>query len=78
MKTKLEINLKPFKTPNFILEQKTGGMQTDDNPRSFELKMFDARTLEKMCEEFTDAVFRKAGKRRPPQNEAEFVPLKKN
>ena len=69
MKTSIEINLKPFYVPNFVIAidparpREEGFVET----RSFALSELDPVTLEKMCEAFTTGIFKKAGKQRPPQ-----------
>ena len=62
MKTKIEVKLKSFSIPNFVLiddDHKT----TTGEDRTLPLSMIDSLTLEKMCEEFTNSVFRKAKKK---------------
>ena len=36
-------------------------------PTAFPIVALDAETLERLCDDFRDEVFRMAGKRRPPQ-----------
>ena len=65
----IEVKLKPFSVPNFVI------VEVESNPRQegfkespkYSLSDLDANTLEKLCEEFTVEVFKKAGKQRPPQ-----------
>jgi hypothetical protein len=69
MKATIEVKLKPFQVPNFVLTEtapkpRQEGIQ--EAPK-YALEELDAETLEKLCDEFTDAVFKKAGKRRPPR-----------
>lgn len=73
MKVNLEIKLKPWVTPNFVCEvgkddpaiqgeiEEVNCINVD---RKFHVSELDSAALEKMCEEFTDAVFKKAKKRR--------------
>lgn len=69
MEATIKIKLKPFTVPNFVCvagheaHREEGFVQS----KTFALSELDAVTLEKMCEEFTCAVFDKAGKQRPPQ-----------
>lgn len=69
MEATIKIKLKPFNVPNFVslagpeLHAGEGFVQSN----TFALSELDAVTLEKMCDEFTRAVFEKAGKQRPPQ-----------
>jgi hypothetical protein len=64
MKATLEMELKPFGTPNFAVAERH---EPGDDERSFPLSLLDPYTLERMCDEFRTAVFKKAGKQRPPQ-----------
>jgi len=68
MKAKLDVELKPFNVPNFVI---IGSLLRPEGERDkFEngiaISNVSAEALEKLCEEFTDAVFKKAGKQRPP------------
>lgn len=64
MKASLEVVLKPFTTPNFVLmETKVSG-----EPASVPLSVVDASTLDRLCDKFRDEVFRKAGKEQPPRS----------
>lgn len=69
MKAQLEVTLKPFIVPNFvILEQpprsrEEGFKEADKVP----LSSLDPITLEKLCSDFTNEIFKKAGKTRPPR-----------
>jgi len=65
VKSKIEVELKPFNIPNYaIMERHEPG----DDERSFPLSMIDANTLDRMCDAFRDAVFNKAGKQQPPRD----------
>ena len=68
MKAKLEVELKPFQVPNFVIADRPA--RTREEGVVFEsaipLSDISAETLEKLCDKFTDAVFAKAGKQRPP------------
>lgn len=69
MKAAIEVKLKPFRVPNFVLaeaEAKPRQAGMTESPK-YALRELDAGTLETLCEEFTRSVFEKAGKRRPPQ-----------
>jgi hypothetical protein len=66
----IKIKVKPFTVPNFVVREvvarpRQEGVKFDDS--GIPLSDLDAYTLEEMCEEFTNAVFAKAGKQRPPQ-----------
>ncbi len=70
MKATIEVKLKPFQVPNFVLTEaeakpRQEGMQ--EVPK-YSLAELDAETLEKLCDEFVISVFKKAGKQQPPKN----------
>ncbi len=68
MKVNIELNIKPFRTPNFVsLEKSEDGEDTPGIP----IKQLDAETLDRLCEHFTKDIFRKAGKQRPEKVYAE-------
>lgn len=66
MKTAIEVKLKPFTVPNYVI------VDADPVPRQegfqeapkYALKDLPAETLEALCEVFTEGVFKKAGKQR--------------
>lgn len=67
MKANLEVELKPFIVPNnVIIEPKKGYGDQSEASTIIPLIGLDPRTLDKLCEEFRDAVFKKAGKQQPP------------
>ncbi len=68
MKIKYEIELKSFSVPNFVIPvAKPGQRQDGFHPREgIPLSEIDADVLWRLCREFTDAVFKKAGKHQPP------------
>ena len=68
MKAKLEIELKPFAVPNFVLVERTQSAIEHgvEEPSTLHLSELDADTLDRLCYEFRVAVFQKAGKRLPP------------
>lgn len=63
MKTKIEVDLQPFSTPNFVVvhEHDTGKERA-----SIALAEIDSVTLDALCREFRTAIFEKAGKEQPP------------
>lgn len=72
MKVTLQVELQPFQTPNFVLavpkpRKREEGMK---EATSYPLSDLDALTLHKLCEQFRDEVFRKAGKEQPPRDAA--------
>lgn len=69
MKTKIEVELQPFSVPNYVLtvqepRPKQDGIQ--ETPK-YHLSELSPETLDRLCDEFRDAVFEKAGKRKPPR-----------
>ena len=70
MKVTIELQVQPFSVPNFILTEPVPGARQDgfkESP-SYPLSDFDAVTLQRMCDEFTAEIFRKAGKNPPPKD----------
>lgn len=67
MKVNIEIRLKPFRVPNFVLADKDSADPSNDT--KFALADLDANTLEALCEDFTREIFRKAGKERPERDQ---------
>ena len=68
MKAKIEITLKPFIVPNYVVT--SGNRLRGDEiceDRKFHLKELDPVTLEKLCDDFKKEVFKKAEKPPPPQ-----------
>ena len=70
MKTMIEIELQPFMVPNYVLtvqppHPKQDGIQ--ETPK-YSLADLDPNTLDRLCDEFRDAVFKKAGKTQPPRD----------
>ena len=62
MKAKIEIELKPFSLPNFILIE---GSERDGD--SIPISALDPYQLEMMCKDFRDRLFKHAGVNFPPQ-----------
>lgn len=64
MKTKIELDVKLWAPPNFVLiHNPDKGAQELSVP----ISLIDEYTLERLCDEYRDEVFKKAGKHRPPQ-----------
>lgn len=63
MKVQLEFEIKPFTTPNDVRRLRNA-MPTED-AEGISLSDLDAQTLDRLCDQFRDDVFRKAGKTRP-------------
>ena len=59
---KIQIELRPFQTPNYAVEVMKPGRRQDGikEPRSHPLSDLPDDVLEAMCAEFRDEVFRKA------------------
>ena len=68
MKATLQVELQPFQTPNFVRAVAKPGKREDgiQEAPSYPLSDLDPLTLDKLCNEFRDEVFRKAGKEQPP------------
>ncbi len=70
MKTTIEIKLKPFKVPDFVLVDECRKRRQEGfvESRTFNLSEIDECTLSKMCNDFRNEVFKKAGKNPPPES----------
>lgn len=69
MKVSMEIELQPFTVPNYVLTAPKIGRREDgfvELPK-YRLEDLDSRTLDRLCNEFRDAVFMKARKEQPPR-----------
>jgi len=64
MEVNVKIKVKPFRVPNFVLADKQSSDPSNDT--KFALADLEPEVLEALCEEFTNEVFIKAGKQRPP------------
>lgn len=66
----LQVELQPFQTPNFVRVAGKPGLKQegvqDMQGQCFPLSDLDPETLDRLCRDFRDEVFRKAGKERPP------------
>ena len=70
MQVKMELDLLPFSTPNYVLVKMPPGKREDgfkEGPK-FHLRELDSLTLAKLCDDFRDEVFKKAEKEQPPQS----------
>ena len=67
MKTSIEVNIKPFNVPSFVIPEVPAGKKEDgfEPTEGIPLSALDPVTLEKLCDEFRDNVFRRAGKQQP-------------
>lgn len=66
MKATIEVRLRPFIVPNFVIAESDTAAAKDDGV-SYPLTAIDAETLDRMCSEFRDAVFKKASRQQPPR-----------
>lgn len=62
MKAKVEIEVRPFTTPNFVILKADQG---DATSASVALSALDESTLSSMCDQFRADVFKSAGKTDP-------------
>ncbi len=70
MKITIEIKLKPFYVPNFVRIDEYRSLRQEGLVESgtFRLSEIDECTLSKMCNDFRNEVFKKAGKNPPPES----------
>jgi hypothetical protein len=69
MKATLKVSLKPFQVPNFVLLElgaKPRQEGFDPNGSRVPLSDLEPEDLDRLCEEFRNTVFNKAGKKQPP------------
>ncbi len=68
MKATLEVELQPFQTPNFVRAVGKPGLEQDGMKElpCYPLSDLDSYTLDRLCRDFRDEVFKKAGKEQPP------------
>ena len=68
MKATIEIKLKPFTVPNFVMvdEQPKERQEGFSEGRKYALSELDAETLDALCWKFKQEVFAKAGKQMLP------------
>ncbi len=68
MKTSIDIELKPFTVPNFVIADNdlTARQEGCEHPK-FPLQALSSETLQRLCDQFAREVFKKAGKSPPPQ-----------
>jgi len=65
MKAAITVDLKPFTVPNYVIVKNTG---KSGQVKQYALGELDADLLERLCEEFTNSIFKRAGKKRPGQH----------
>ena len=64
MQARINVELQPFKTPNFVRAVMPPGKREDGMQEvpCYPLSALDSVTLDKLCRDFTKEVFEKAGK----------------
>ena len=64
----MRIELKPFNTPNFVIQKVAAGKKQDgfQEAPKYTLKEIPAETLDELCNEFRAEIFKKAEKQDPP------------
>ena len=70
MKATIELELKPFNVPNYVLTAQKVGERQDGFTETpvYKLEDLDVETLEPLCNEFRDSVFKKANKDQPTRS----------
>jgi len=66
MKIEIEVKIKDFRVPNFVVREGTEG-EENESAGSIPLSDLSPNDLETLCDTFRRDVFKKAGKSRPPQ-----------
>ena len=74
MKTKIEVNLHPIETPNYVTAETSPGKRQDgfvERPR-YKLSELSEQVLSQLCNEFRAEIFKKAGKDDPDKEKLCF------
>ena len=69
MDINIKVKLMPFRVPNYVIAEQELGSRNDgfrEAPK-YHLSQLDSETLDRLCDEFRSEVFKKSGKRMPPQ-----------
>ena len=68
MEVKIEIKLKGFLVPNYVMVEGSAKPRQEGftEDRKFHLSELDAITLDQLCRDFRDEIFKRAGKNQPP------------
>ena len=68
MKVNVELELLPFNVPNYVLvkEEPRPKQEGFAEGKKFHISELGSETLLKLCNQFKNDVFRKAGKEHPP------------
>jgi hypothetical protein len=64
VKTKIELDVKLWAPPNFVIIKNP---DKDGQDLSVPISLVDEHTLERLCDEYIAELFKKAGKSRPAQ-----------
>ena len=67
MEVKITLDLLPFRTPKYVLVKQSPGKKEDgfkEGPK-FHLSELDSLVLNRLCNDFRNEVFKKAGKEQP-------------
>lgn len=69
MKVNIEVDLKPFQVPNFVIAEDSPSKKQEGFKKApqYHLSDLDSNTLEILCAQFRREVFKKAGKPMPPE-----------
>lgn len=67
MEINIKVNIAPFSVPDCVQIVGSRGDGINATPKTISLENIDEYTLEKLCDDFRDGVFKKAGKQRPPK-----------
>gem|GEM_PF-2216326 len=69
MKVKIEMDINPFSIPSFVTVSGQSNPRQDGFKPAEDIPLFmlDEYTLDKLCDDFRDSVFKKAGKSQPPR-----------
>lgn len=66
MKIMIELDINPFTVPNFVTVNTRSVVKGESYP-AIALKDIDSETLDRLCRDFRNEVFSKAGKTPPPE-----------
>lgn len=67
MEINIKVNVAPFSVPDCVQIVGSRADGINATPKTISLENIDEYALEKLCSDFTDGVFKIAGKQRPPQ-----------
>ncbi len=70
MKVTIEVDLQPFLVPNFVRPVEKPGKRDEGFAETvaYPLSDLDSNTLDRLCDQFRNEVFRRAGKEQPLQD----------